>query len=99
MRKYLFVAILAACLSSCQRSTPVAQTIAQSNPIMPVRMTGDTMHIVLTDFVPVLYGDTGLWEGLQWTTGESLECVNLIGTPQVVREMDLINRNRAIHAI
>ena len=99
MRKYLFVAILAACLSSCQRSTPVAQTIAQSNPIMPVRMTGDTMHIVLTDFVPVLYGDTGLWEGLQWTTGESLECVNLIGTPQVVREMDLINRNRSIHAI
>ena len=99
MRKYLFVILLAAVMSSCQRSTPVAQTIAQSNPIMPVRMTGDTTHIVLTDYVPLLFGDTTLWDGLQWITGESLECVNLTGTPQQVREMDIINRDRSIHAI
>ncbi len=66
---------------------------------MPIRMTGDTMHIVLTDYVPVLYGDTTYWQGLQWTTGEAIEYTNLIGTPQVVREMDIINRDHSIHAI
>ena len=66
---------------------------------MPIRMLSDTTHIVLTDYVPVLYGDTTLWDGLQWTTGESLECINLIGTPKVVREMDIVNRDRSIHAM
>lgn len=66
---------------------------------MPIRMNGDTMHIVLTDYVPVLYGDTTYWQGLQWTTGEAIEYTNLIGTPQVVREMDIINRDHSIHAI
>ena len=66
---------------------------------MPIRMSGDTMHIVLTDYVPVLYGDTTYWQGLQWTTGEAIEYTNLIGTPQVVREMDIINRDHSIHAI
>jgi glycosidase len=73
--------------------------MAVSNPIMPIRMHADTMHIVLTDYVPVLYGDTTLWKGLQWTTAESLECINLSGTPKVVREMDIVNRDRSIHAL
>ncbi len=85
--------------AGCQPSSNIADTIAKSKPIMPVRMTSDTMHVVLTDYVPVLYGDTSLWEGLQWTTGEDLECINLIGTPGVLREMDIVNRDRGIHAI
>ena len=62
-------------------------------------MTDDTVHVVLTDYLPALYGDTNLWKGLQWTTGEAIECVNLIGTPQVVQEMDIVNRDHSIHAI
>ena len=73
--------------------------MAVESPIMPIRMNSDTMHIVLTDYVPVLYGDTTYWQGLQWTTGEAIEYSNLIGTPQVVREMDIINRDHSIHAI
>ena len=73
--------------------------MAVESPIMPIRMNSDTMHIVLTDYVPVLYGDTTYWQGLQWTTGEAIEYTNLIGTPQVVREMDIINRDHSIHAI
>ena len=57
------------------------------------------MHIVLTDYIPVLYGDTSLWDGLQWTAGESLECINMAGTQPVVRKMDIINRNRTMHAL
>ena len=86
-------------LAGCQQRSHIASTIAGSQPIMPVRMTSDTMHVELTDYLPVLYGDTTLWEGLQWTTGEAIECLNLSGTPQVVRAMDIVNRDRSIHAI
>ena len=99
MKKSLFIPFIALCLAGCNHPDSIAVTIADSQPIMPVRMSGDTMHIVLTDYLPVLYGDTALWEGLQWTAGDAVECVNLSGTPQVLREMDIINRDRSIHAI
>ena len=99
MRKVLFILSLTVCLASCQHSSNIASRIANSNPIMPIRMSSDTAHVVLTDYLPALYGDTNLWKGLQWTTGESIECLNLIGTPQVVQEMDVVNRDNSIHAI
>ena len=99
MKRVFFVLIIALCAMSCERANKVTNDLAHANPIMPIRMTSDTMHIVLTDYLPLLYGDTTLWKGLQWTAGESLECINLVGTPAVVREMDIINRNRTIHAI
>ncbi len=99
MRKVLFSLSILLLLAGCQRSSNIAGTIANSQPIMPIRMTSDTMHVVLTDYIPVLYGDTDLWKGLQWTTTESLECLNLLGTPKVVREMDIVNRDRSIHAL
>ena len=99
MKKILVFTSLILCLAACQRSELIASRLAQSNPIMPVRMTSDTTHVVLTDYLPVLYGDTSLWKGLRWTAPEALECLNLIGTPQVVREMDIVNRDRGIHAI
>ncbi len=99
MKKILVFTSLMLCLAACQRSELIASRLAQENPIMPVRMTSDTTHVVLTDYLPALYGDTSLWKGLQWTAPEALECLNLIGTPQVLREMDLVNRDRGIHAI
>ena len=98
MRKVLFFVLTALIWAGCEPSSNIADTIAKSKPILPIRMLSDTTHVVLTDFVPVLYGDTTLWEGLQWTTGEDIECINLIGTPQVVREMDIVSRDRSIHA-
>ena len=99
MRKGLIFIAIALIWAGCQPSSKVADAIAKSKPIMPIRMLSDTTHVVLTDYLPVLYGDTSLWEGLQWTTSEDIECINLIGTPQVVREMDIVNRDRGIHAI
>ena len=95
----MFIVLAAMCLAGCQKASMNAESIRLSNPIMPIRMSADTMHIVLTDYVPALYGDTSLWKGMNWTAGEAVECVNLTGTPQVVREMDLINRDHAIHAL
>ena len=99
MRKGLIFIAIALIWAGCQPSSKVADAIAKSKPILPIRMLSDTTHVVLTDYLPVLYGDTSLWEGLQWTTSEDIECINLIGTPQVVREMDIVNRDRGIHAI
>ena len=98
MKKYLFSLAVILCLVGCQRAEYAADKLAASNPIMPIRMMSDTTHIVLTDYLPSLYGDTSLWKGLQWTAGEAIECLNLVGTPQVVREMDIVNRDRSIHA-
>ena len=99
MKKTIFFLAILSCFWGCNKPHYAAGLMAVESPIMPIRMTGDTMHIVLTDYVPVLYGDTTYWQGLQWTTGEAIEYTNLIGTPQVVREMDIINRDRSIHAI
>ena len=70
MRKSLVILAIALVFAGCQRSGRITSTIAHSNPIMPIRMTSDTMHVVMTDYVPVLYGDTSLWNGkLMISTG------------------------------
>ena len=99
MKKSLIFVCIVLIFAGCRKGVDVASNVAASNPIMPIRMTSDTTHVVLTDYLPILYGDTGLWEGLQWMTDESLDCMNFVGTPQVVREMDVVNRDRSIHAI
>ncbi len=56
------------------------------------------MHVVLTDYVPALFGDLKAWKGLKWTTSESVECLNISGAAPIIEEMDIVNRDRAIHA-
>ena len=101
MRKaFLFLSItlvLAACGHKSEQD--VATRVANENPIMPIRMSADSMHVVLTDYLPALYGDTTKWKDLQWTSGEHLDCKNFIGATPVIREMDIINRNRTMHKI
>ena len=99
MRKVFFFVSLIVLIAGCQQSSDIAGEIAKTNPIMPIRMTGDSSHIVLTDYIPRLYGDTSLWKGLQWTSDESVECLKLVGTPGVIREMDIVNRDHSIHAL
>ena len=63
MKKVLFLVSLVLCMASCQKSNINADAIAKSNPIMPVRMTCDTMHIMLTDYVPAFFGGKkALWD-------------------------------------
>lgn len=49
-------------LSACSTPTPVQQT-ANGQPIMPLRMTGDTACVVLTDYVPRLSAQSALRQG------------------------------------
>ncbi len=99
MRKGFILLSLVLCLAGCQNNHRVASTIAASNPIMPIRMHSDTTHVVLTDYVPLLFGDTSLWEGLQWTTSESVECLHMSGVAPIIRELDIVNRDHSIHAL
>ena len=100
MKKIVLYLSLAIMMASCQQTnTSTASTLATSDPIMPIRMFSDTTHVVLTDYLPILYADTTLWNGMQWTTSEQLDCANIIGTLPIVREMDLVNHNRSIHSI
>ena len=99
MKKVLYSLSLILLLAGCQRANNIAGVISASDPIMPIRMTSDTMHIYMTDYVPVLYGDTSRWPSKLWLSAEPLECINLVGTPLVVREMDIVNRDHSIHAL
>ena len=98
MKKVFFFVCIALSVMGCQRVN-IAKQVALSDPIMPIRMTGDTMHVVLTDYVPSLYGDTDLLEGLQWIGAEQLEGINMVGNAPRADELDLVNRDRRIHTL
>ena len=98
MKKSFLLFAFALVIAGCQQGSNAVSSIAVSQPIMPIRMTADTVHVFLTDYIPAFYGDTTVWKKLQWTADESLECINYIGSP-VLREMDIINHNRSIHAL
>ena len=51
----------ALCLMGCQRGDSLIHQLSISDPIMPIRMNGDTMRIMLTDYVPALGTDTAHW--------------------------------------
>ena len=62
MKKIVFIISILCCLASCRQQTINADFIARSNPIMPVRLTADTMSILLTDYVPAFFGgDQDKW--------------------------------------
>lgn len=98
MKKMFLLSVIVLLIASCNSGSQVASTIAKSDPIMPIRMSGEKTHIVLTDYVPVLYGNPELWEGLKWSTADAIECVNLQGSP-IVEEMDIVSRDNSLHAL
>ena len=91
----LFCAVLA--LTACQM-TPV-ERIAKGQPIMPVRMTGDTMHVVLTDYIPLLAADTAVWDKLEWTQDKDLPWVNIDGEGSYIRALDITNPGNTIRSL
>ena len=99
MKKLLFLLSLALCFAGCNRSSSVATRIGAGEPIMPIRMISDTTHVVLTDYLPLLYGDTTLWKDLNWAASEGLEFLNTQGTLPIAREGDIINHANTIQTI
>ena len=57
MRKSFLFLSLALCLLGCSSKNETATTTKMSYPVMPIRMTADSMRIALTDYLPALYND------------------------------------------
>lgn len=94
MKNPIMLLLSAVLLAGC--APTAVERIAESNPIIPVRMTGDTAHLILTDYVPYLAADSALWKDLQWQVDADLEWVNVEGEGQYVSAVDLINPNNHI---
>lgn len=89
-------------LAACSGATDPLTRIATGQPITPIRMTQDTMHVVLTDYVPALMSPETAPEALaniDWLTGDQLEVLHLVGEGVLPQEMDLVNHDNAIHAL
>lgn len=97
MKKTLhFLWLLPLIFVACnQHPTPVMR-IAAGQPIMPVRMTGDTMHIVLTDYVPLLMADSTAGKNITLQASDGIEIINPIGDRNLPQEIDIINRSHSI---
>ena len=62
MKKILYLASMLLCMAGCHQGG-IAEKIAKSNPIMPVRMTADSVRIEMTDYVPAFFGEGKcMWE-------------------------------------
>lgn len=97
MKKHLFwlcLPLLAACNTTLD---PVAH-IATGQPIMPIRITSDTTHIYMTDYVPMLMASEET-ANLTWQAGEYLETLNAVGKGVLPEEMDIINRGNVCEMI
>lgn len=99
MRKSFLFLSIALCLIGCSKQSADVASTSRTYPIMPIRMHSNSMHIVLTDYIPAYYGDTTLWEGMELSVDSALECQNIIGTAPVIREMDIINHDNKIHRL
>ena len=60
MRKVFIFVSLIFVLAGCRQGGEAGRITAHANPIMPVRMAGDTTHVFLTDYVPALFGDESM---------------------------------------
>ena len=57
MKKIVLLLALAGLVLGCKQA-PRTTPIAFSNPVMPIRLTADTTHVVLTDYLPMLCQDS-----------------------------------------
>lgn len=65
---------------------------------MPIRITADTTHIFMTDYVPMLMASEQA-ANLTWKAGEALETLNPVGQGALPEELDIINRGNTCEVI
>jgi glycosidase len=95
--KILFFFCMALALTAC--SMKPVERIATGQPIMPIRMTADTMHVELTDYIPMLSADSMIWETLNWEEDKDLPWVAVDGDAFYIRSIDITNPTNTIRQI
>lgn len=87
-------------LVACNTTPDPISRIATGQPILPIRMTSDTTHIVLTDYVPLLMTDANRNNpDIDWLTSDRLEVLNLVGNGALPEEMDIVNHDNVYEGI
>ena len=88
-------------LVACNTTPDPISRIATGQPILPIRMTSDTAHIVLTDYVPLLMADTGYTkcQDIDWLTSDRVEVLNLVGDGALPEEIDIVNHDNICKGI
>ena len=92
--KILLIFCMALALTAC--SMKPVERIATGQPIMPIRMTADTMHVELTDYIPLLAADSMAWEMLNWEEDTELPWVAVDGDAFYIRSIDITNPKNTI---
>ncbi len=94
--KKQFLWLIAPLLVACNTTPDPILRIATGLPITPIRMTSDTTHVVLTDYVPLLMGQLSTnpsknGMSIDWGVSDCLEVLHLMGEGALPEEMDIIN--------
>lgn len=77
MKKTFLLALAALSMAACQpKSSPFAD-VADQYPIIPVRLTEATEHILLTDYVPALIGNKAVAEEMDIVDNGTIQLLQL----------------------
>ena len=100
MKKH-FLWLIAPLLVACSTTPDPITRIATGLPITPIRMTSDTTHVVMTDYVPLLMNQKQETKNdkLDWLVSDQLEILNLVGNGALPEEMDIVNHGNTCEGI
>lgn len=99
MKKTFYLWLLLVLMVACTKAPDPIMRIATGQPIIPIRMISDTMHIVLTDYIPSLIADSMNSKEANWQADDMLEAANIVGNGALPEEMDIISHNNTYHTI
>ncbi len=100
MKKH-FLWLIAPLLVACSTTPDPITRIATGLPITPIRMTSDTTHVVMTDYVPLLMNQKQETKNdkLDWLVSDQLEILNLVGNGALPEKMDIVNHGNTFEGI
>lgn len=99
--KKQFLWLIAPLLVACNTTPDPILRIATGQPITPIRMTSDTTHVVLTDYVPLLMNKEQRTKNTEpdWLVSDRLEILNLVGEGALPEEMDIVSHGNTYEGI
>ncbi len=103
-KQLLCLGLIAPLLVACHTPTDSVSRIATGQPIIPIRMTSDTAHVVLTDYVPLLMEQQSQPPSesrgtIAWQASGRLETLNMTGTGALPEEIDIVNHSNVCEEI
>lgn len=93
MKRLILPLVAALCLAGCHKHPSTFSTIAEGEPIIPIRMMSDTADVYLTDYLPMLLNEDP--NSYEWIAGDMIEVIFV----DSMRHFRMVNHDNAIHGI